>query len=474
MLQILILGDSRVAMMEKMYLEWKSRGVISPQDIFHFCINRGKTMEDFIAPLNEFRLKNPYNSIKMVVLIGFFNDYIGIADPDLGPDSIWKHKKLTIKDTTKHGEISPDQVATYVKQYIRRVKEIMGDVFVLTTTPTAIDCTRWVAKKAFGEGTPETILKMPSSIISEMNTVSAILEKHIRINVLYPLREAFATDVVLNLGAWWKEELVRGPDNFLKLPTQRGYVNIKLQGETIKEMATTDGIHPSPHFCLHFMAYLQRHVQFLKNSWKDCEKAPSDQKCNFPCQSLETPYPKTFCIHYHCKFVQGSAQKRKNQLLSKPGSEVKDDLCTTRSEIQDPESRSEILNTLAEGQGASCINTVSCQEKQKESLVSGNNVLITPESLVKSAVCNEEAEKEIGSVPKHKSVDNVSIGVESNSLEVIDTIQSDKVESPEDSAQSTFVTGTPVPPFLQSLFQKTVDKLGVEKVAEMLMDGLFN
>ena len=69
MLQILILGDSRVAMMEKMYLEWKSRGVISPQDIFHFCINRGKTMEDFIAPLKEFKLKNRYNSIKMVVFI---------------------------------------------------------------------------------------------------------------------------------------------------------------------------------------------------------------------------------------------------------------------------------------------------------------------------------------------------------------------------------------------------------------------
>ena len=136
----------------------------------------------------------------------------------------------------------------------------MGNVFVLTTTPIAIDCIRWVAKKAFGKGTPETILKISSRIISEMNTLSAILEKHIQINVLYPLRKTLTTDFVLNLGAWWKEELVRGPDNFLKLPTERGYVNIKLQGETIKEMATIDGIHPSPHFCLHFMAYLQRHI----------------------------------------------------------------------------------------------------------------------------------------------------------------------------------------------------------------------
>ena len=102
-------------------------------------------------------------------------------------------------------------------------------------------------------------------------------------------------------------------------------------------------------------------------------------------------------------------------------------MCASRSEIQDTESRSEVLNALAEEQRASVlppssfIDSVSFQEEQAESLASKNNLLITPDSLMNPSVNNEEAEKEISPDPKNKNEESVSIGVESNDLEVVDT-----------------------------------------------------
>lgn len=523
MLQILVVGDSRVAMMETMYNEWRDKGVFNPQDIFYFCSNRGKVMDKFLGPLREFKEENRYRSIKVVVVVGFFNDYVGMTDPDLGPDSQWRHKKLHLKESVSEGELSPNHIVNYAKQYVRSIRDIFGNVFIFFTTPFAIDCARWVAKRAFGSDSNDALRRMPRDLLEGMNRISEEFETHIRVGVLHPLREAFATDVVLKCGSWWRDSKVRGPFNMLKVPTEKGFVNISLSGESLMGMATTDGIHPSRAYALHFLLHLQKHWQYMRNAWRNCEGVPAGRKCAFSCQSKDSPYPGTYCPHWKRRYMDGYVE-RHLRATSISSSVAHDDPISINETSKDESPEEE--SSQAESPG---VETPNVESPDTESLVNGlsehespqkelpvesdqpdtqdvvieedtnskvedeevigavslTNVndysdgevekpLITPDSLLPVPLVNSEVGKKTDSPTINKMENCVSVGVGTLDLGgQTSTILPNVNKDLDGRAVQPSAAQTPIPPYLQNLLQRAVNRLGVDEVAELLMDGLF-
>ena len=420
-------------------------------------------MSEFLVNLQKFMDMHPFKVFRVVVLVGLFNDYIDLRAPDPTDTNADTFKTLGLGRSMREGELSPSALAEYMKKYITEIKRIVGDVGVVITTPMTVDCARYVAKKAYNDTSADVVFKLPAHLRAEMNWVTECFEKHIRVNVLRILRETFPSDVIIKMDTWWKDNLVKGSDGNLKLPLGYNYPKIELHGKTLLNMATNDGLHPSTAYSIHFLVYLQKHLKFLRNIWRDCDRASPDKKCKISCQKMDSPYPSGFCLHWKKQYF-------KTFPVARP--------LVSSSPIESGASSEQAIALPVPSRTVGCTESVNIEEKltsESSEFDSADKYihddLITPISLIEP--CSFTA---LQSVPSARSkVENDVLEHTFSSFVNVSPVPEFRVHHDKIGAGVNTLNESPssISPVLMILIEEAINKVGERGLTEIIMKGVF-